>query len=380
MIVYCERDYKWDLGEYILTPLHTMNKEMETINGRLNPKNNVLTINYKKGKATVRCADGGVRIYEGKKAGIKDSLAKSIPDLKRSVVCYLLQEEISPSGQRTSYYYHDYSEGKPKRIEITKTNPSRTKEYASLSIRKSESKSPFSVEVLSSDSRRITYEWHSFKDQDYLASVSNGTTVLDEISYIKTRRGQGASINQINSWGEEELQVEYYRPNSEHKELKWKKYPDEKSYEIDKVKSISKCGVMLATFSYTLDTTDVRDGDDILTRYHHRDGLLQEIEYFDETQELYSSQKFIWNKHNLIAKVMKDGNGDAIFSKTLDCDDYGNILTESLYGNFSGKNPGPFQATETGVLIGAEKHTREYCYDPSSHLIIKEAEHNGLVH
>lgn len=380
MIVYGQRDYKWDLSEYILTPLDTMNREMETINGRLNPKNNVLTINYKKGQAIVKCADGGSRIYEGKKSGIKDILAPSIPDLKRNVVCYLLQEEISPSGQRTSYYYHDYSEGKPKRIEITKTNPSGTKQYSSLSIIKSGSKSPFSVEVTSSDSRRITYQGWAFKDQDYLASVSNGTTVLDDISYIKTRKGQGASINQINSWGEEELQVEYHRPNSEQNETKWKKNPDEKPYEIDKVKSISKCGVLLAKFSYMPDATDVRDCDNVLTRYHHQDGLLQEIEYFDETQELYSSQKFIWNEHNLIAKVMKTKNGDPVFSKTLECDDYGNILTESLYGNFSGKNPGPFQASETGELIGAEKHTREYCYDKTSHLIVEEAELNGLVH
>ena len=136
---------------------------------------------------------------------------------------------------------------------------------------------------------------------------------------------------------------------------------------------------MIATFEYSKGVTDVRDGEGFLTRYSYRDDELRLIEYFSENDTLYSSQKFIWEDRNLIAKVMCNAEGKGIFSKTFKYDSFGDIVEESFYGNFSGDCSESFEITEYGVLMGSEKYTKQYQYEEESRLLIFDQESNGLT-
>ena len=365
-------------GEQTLKAERKASYGFGVISGRLNPNNNTLYVNYKDGTAIVDCADGGRRIYKGSVRSFKDSFVDHIdPSLhpfERNLRHYLLQEEVSPSGQITLYEYGD------RTVKISQLNPSRTKTYSSVFIEELHHKPPFSIKITTSDQREIRYDGWSFKNQEYFNFVANGTSILDEISYTKTRKGRGASVKQLNSWGDEKLHIEYHKPLTVEDSELWEKKPYKKPYKIDKVKAISQCGNVIATFRYTRETTDVRDSSNVLTRYHHKDNELFLIEYFDANQELYSSQKFLWHDKNLIAKSMCNKTGEAVISKTFQYDEYGNIIKESLYGNFSGERRNSFDINAIGGLIGSERYSKEYDYEDKSHLLTLEREQNGLTH
>ncbi len=374
MVTYMpfEHDGGFDV---IMKPQKKSNQGFGLISGRLNPNNNILYINYKKGTAVVELADGGRRIYKGDPRSVLDAASdKNIFQFERDVRHYLLQEEISPSGQVTSY---DYSQ--LRKIKISKMNPNRTKTYSWAEIKSLNRSPPFIVEITTSDERIIRYEGWSFKGQEYLNFVANGCGIFDDFSYTKTKKGRGASLRLVKSWNNEVLHISYFEPPTVADGEKWTKYPHKAPPHMDKVSCIDCEGTIIATFGYAKGRTDVRDANSILTRYHY-DDQLNLIEYFDKAGELNSSQKFIWRKGNLIAKVMMDGDGNPIFSKTFEYDSYGNITNEALYGNFTGERCHTYTLKDNGALIGAEYFGKRYVYDKENHLLILEKENNGIFH
>ncbi len=376
MLTYRVTEQK-ELFDLTLKPEKRTGPSFGTISGRLNPNNNILTINYKKGVATLHLANGGKRIYKGDGRGVIDVIADhNINIFERSLRHYLLEEEISPSGQKTCYEYrNDY----PKGVKISTCNASGTKIYASILLEELGYHPSFSIKVTTSDQREIQYEGWSFKDQDYLSFVANGTTVLDEMSYKKTRKSRGCTLEKLHSWGDEKFHVIYYRPESQEDEEKWIKKPHKKPLKIDKVKSVHRLNTLLSSFIYFPDFTEVRDTNNTLRKYYHKDNNLTHIEYFDENENLYSVQKFFWHNHNLIAKVMCTPDGKGIFSKTIEYDSYSNVIKESLYGSFSGEKKGPYEINDNGSLMGSEKYINSFEYDEATHLLIREREGNGLT-
>jgi RHS repeat-associated protein len=366
-----------ELFDLTLKPEKRSGPSFGAISGRLNPNNNILNINYKEGSAILHLANGGKRIYKGEKRGVIDVVSdNNIHLLERRLRHYLLQEEISPSGQKTCYEYrNDY----PKGVKIFTCNLSGTKIYASINLEELHYSPPFSIKVTTSDQREIRYEGWSFKDLDYLSFVANATTVLDEMSYKKTRKSRGCALETLHSWGDEKLHVIYYEPDSREDEEKWIKKPHKKPLEIDKVKSVHRLNSLLSSFSYFPGLTEVRDENGILRKYYHKNNNLTLIEYFDENENLYSSQKFIWKDENLIAKVMCTADGKGLFSKTFEYDSYSNVLKESLYGSFSGEKEGPYEINDNGSLMGSEKYINSFEYDDLTHLLTLEREGNGLT-
>lgn len=359
MITYTasERNDEFDIT---LKPEKKSGQSFGVISGRLNSNNNILHINYKKGKAVIELANGGKRIYRGDHRGVRDALKDiNFYNFERKVRNYLLQEEISPSGQRTFYEYNDDL----SKIQITQSNSRGTKTYCHVEIKDQSQKPPFKVRIKTSDNRKIFYTGWSFKNQDYLETAESETGLSNIMSYRQTRKSRGASLERFTSHDNEELYIEYYRPQTNNESTKWEERPSKKPLHIDRVKSVSKQGQVIATFSYALGITDVRDCNNILTRYHYNDDELTLIEYFDESNQLYSSQRFFWEAKNLIAKAMCDAEGRTLFYKTLRYDSYDDIIEETLYGNFT----------------GSDHYSKRYEYDPKTHLLLTEKEDSGLI-
>lgn len=377
MLVYKVFEQK-ELFELTLKPEKKSGPCFGKISGRLNPSNNILHINYKEGRATLHLANGGKRIYKGDGRGLIDVASdNNINLLERRLRNYLLVEEISPSLQKTIYEYkNDY----PKGVKISSCNPNGSKVYAFINLEELHYSPPFLIKVTTSDQREITYEGVSFDNVDYLSFAANKTSILDEMSYKASRKKNRLALETLSSWSDEKLHITYYKPQNSQEEEKWIKKPHKKPFQIDKVESVQRQGLLLSSFAYFPEFTEVRDANNALRRYHHKNGNLTLIEYFNENEELYSSQMFIWQNENLIAKVLCTPDGKGLFSKTFTYDAFRNVTKESLYGNFSGLKEGPFEINENGSLIGAEKYINTFSYDEISHLLILEREGNGLTH
>jgi RHS repeat-associated protein len=350
------------------------------ISGLNNPKNHELEINYKKGKATLKLADGSRRIYKGRERGIVDHLAdKAVINVERDIRNYLLQEEISASGQVTCYEYIEGIEKGIIKILMSKKNPAKTKTYSWILLEKIRTKTPFKYKVTTSDQREVFYEGMVDKDCEYLTCVDNKMNISDEYSYTKLRSSRGSSLKKIKSFGKDALEVEYYKPEKSSDEDKWKKKPYRVPIHIDKVKSISVASSLKASFEYKENLTLVRDALGILTKYHFDKDKLQLIEYFDEKDVLYSAQKFVWESNRLIAKYVTDKIGNILLGKLLSYDSFGNIVFETLIGNISGECKDPIIAREDSTPIGGEKYSKKYTYDEKTHFLTSEREDNGLL-
>jgi RHS repeat-associated protein len=350
------------------------------ISGFNNPKNNILEINYKKGKAKLKLANGAYRIYKGKPRNIVDHLAdKAVINLERDIRNYLLQEEVSPSGQVTTYEYFEGIGSGIRKILISKKNPSKTKTYCSMQIEKVSNSPPFKIKITTSDMREAYYEGLIFRNGEYLNFITNGMNISDEYSYEKLRTSRGASLKSIKSYGNETIRVDYYKPEKSSDGEKWKKKPYKKPYEIDKVKAIYVAGNLKATFSYKEGVTEVRDSEGTLTKYYFDQNKLYCIEYYRELDELYSVQKFVWENDRLNAKYVLDKDNNILLGKLIHYNDFGNITHEILIGNISGEAKDSVIAKVNCPPIGGEKYSKKYTYDPETHLLISEREDNGLL-
>lgn len=332
------------------------------ISGRFNPNNHRLHLNYKKGNATVYLADGGKRIYKGTPRSFKDKIVDSHTyDFERNLRYYLLQEAVSPSGQRTVFRY----EYEGKHIHVTQYNPKGTKIYASIVIEQMNTESPYCIFVLSNTGQYVKYTGNSFKKQNTLSSVETTSDPSQLLTYSPMRRGQEAVLDRIFVQGQEQLYVDYYRPSNKEDGKEWERSPHLKPFEIDRVKTISQRGQCIASFTYVPGITDLRDANHILTRYHYRDENLLLIEYFDKDDQLYCSQKFTWQAGHLIERAMCNSNEEMIFSKFFVYDDYGNVIQESIHGNLTGKSSN-------------ESYSKWYRYDQRN-LLVEEREESGLL-
>jgi RHS repeat-associated protein len=324
------------------------------ISGLTNPKNHRIELNFKKGKALVYLANGGYRIYKGEYFSVRDNLKNfSVPLAERKLRYYRLEEERLPSGHYILYQYQDQK--KSQLLTISLVDPTKTKRYAQIEffIGREEQN------VFSQRGKLVDYKSFKSKERRYLEKVELLGKPKQLFGYKESSKGRTDLLETMSIGGLEELRVEYYKNN--------------------KVQAIKRLGVSGAQFFYEPNFTDVRNAQNILTRYHHSDGNLHYIEYFDEKEDLVSTQKFFWSNGYLVGKAMCNSEGMGVFSKIFSYDDFGNVIEESLYGNLSGLYPASFEIDEWGRLQDAEKYTKIYRYDNNSHLLIEE-EDKGLIY
>jgi RHS repeat-associated protein len=339
------------------------------LSAKTNTDNNLLLLNTHSGEAILYLPSGGWRHYKGKKFSHESAFHS-----------YRLISETSASRHVILYSYdrdHDI-----KRIALT--NQAYSKTFASLDFNLERTKTPYRFQIRTSDEKIVRYQALKYKERDYLSEVESNFRPKEITTYYPSRKGLGARMSGWNVGGVSQFRVTYFLPDTIKKEKKWEKHPEEKEFSIDKVSSLeAPLGIdgeliPIAHFSYAPNLTEVRDVDHCLIRYRHEGGKLLSVEYFDKEDKPVSSLKLLWNDRQLKAKILCDGAGQPHFSKTFRMDGAGNVLEETLWGNFSAAQEAPFILKEDGSLEGAESYQKRYRYHLNR--CIFEEEDAGLTY
>jgi YD repeat-containing protein len=376
-------DHKRSDGRtYVYRASKEILKNAMVYNGRQNLHKYKLAFDKKTGKATLHLPDGSYRIYRGRKFhSWKKSHFISFQKETTAKLYYKLEQEVLPSRHVVSYTYDRYH----GLTDVCLQNPAGNKTFASYHITAHDFHTPhYQLEIHTSDHKTITYEALNCKNVGYLSKV-NSAKRNEENAYLKERRGIGARLKQILFDNHLEVQVDYYCPNDRNADKRWEDHPDKKPFEADKVRFLSTPTgphaqlTRLAEFFYQPHLTDVRDVNYRLTRFHHDKGKITAIEYFDGADQLYSVLRFVWKDNFLMSKIMLDSLGNPFLSKTFAYDSAGNIIQETLWGNFTG-NCSSLSVNPDGSLSGADHYTKSYTYLPHFNLPIVEEEEGGLTY
>ena len=128
----------------------------------------------------------------------------------------------------------------------------------------------------------------------------------------------------------------------------------------------------------------VYDAHKVKTDYHWDDELrLTHVMRYTNAGSPYSMDRLFWGQTgstshgNIVSRVFSAGEN--LFCRCYFYDDRGNVLSEKIYGNLSGKNTQPLTIDSYGMPIenGCEKHEKFYLYDQSPmNLLSAEAEGN----
>ncbi len=345
------------------------------LNRRTNVQNNLLQIDLKAGVAILFLPDGGQRIYQG------PSLHK-YNEKNWGKTFYLLDTELLPSGHQLRYI-HDTKTTHLKRIEST--NPSGSKVFATVNIDYLELKKgkPFEIRFRASDGKQLHYKTTCHENRNYINEMQSNCRPHEKFNLTPGRKGIGARLASIDLGGKEPFSVQYYLPSKKSQDRKWAKYPEQKEFHIDKVEKIlAPVGpkgekVTIAHFSYFPNRTDARDAEGLLVRYHHDAERLTLIEYFDEKDQLRSSQKFYWEEKELRCKAMLDERQQLLFAKTF-VYDAGNVVEEVLWGYLTGNETAPLQIDTQGRCSGGENFRKTYSYYKDQFNLLKiENEEDG---
>jgi RHS repeat-associated protein len=362
--------------EIVLKPEISSSKSYGKVSGRSDLNHKQLYIHFKKGKAELTLPDGSVLHYKG--SAIRDYRMAG----PRASSYYRLVSEEWPSKHKLHYSY----DGDKRLSKVSLTNPAENKTFASVEFELEKTKTPYKFRALTSDGKVMKYKFLEHKERDYLSELQTSCGPQEKCEYTEGRGGQGARICGLHFDGKLQLRVHYYLPENDREDKKWRNHPEKKSFSADKVKKlegpIGPNGEMIpiAKFIYEPNHTDVRDCENLLIRYHHHEGSLKRIEYFDENDRLASTMKFIWNEKKMVAKVEQDASKQPLFSKTFQYDSAGNIKKEVLWGNLSGEASGPYSLNPDGSLDHAESYQRKYTYKMPYNLLVKEEEEDGLTY
>lgn len=358
-----------------LKPTNSISQASGKLSSRRNSQNNLLQIDLKEGVATLFLPDGGERIYRG--PSLHEYNRKS---LEKSF--YLLDTEKLPSGHYLRYI-HDKKTTHLNRIEST--NPTGQKVYAAVDIDyfKSEKRKPFEIKFRASDGKQLHYKATRHEDREYIYEMQSNCRPPEKFNLIPGRKGIGGRLASIDLSGKEPFWVQYYLPSNMAQERKWAEKPDQKEFHIDKVEKISAPvgpsgeKITIAYFSYYPNRTDVRDAEGLLIRYHHDSERLTLIQYFNEKDQLRSSQKFYWEGTELRCKAMFDESHQPLFAKTF-IYDAGNVVEEVLWGYLTGNETPPLQIDDQGQCNGAETYRKTYSYYKDQFNLLKtENEEEG---
>lgn len=295
------------------------------ISGRSNPQNNLIKVDNKKMTFHVYLADGGERIYHGSK--------KLFPGGN----FFRLVFETLPSGHSMNYFYD-----KSLNLNlITIGAPNNKKVFSEIKFDYVRTERPLAFRIKTSEGNTLEYTSLEFEKRDYINRVSSNFRPFEMSHYIPSRKGLGARIKSVELGGKSQLQVTYYKPRTKKEENKWLEKEKVKPFHIDKVSSVQEAigdnGGLITTarFEYSSDCTNVRDIENLLTRYHYHDGKILSIEHFGEKDHFFSDTKYLWENGFLKSKTFITEKGPE-FSKTFLYDDKGNVIKETFSGNITG--------------------------------------------
>lgn len=345
--------------------------QISQLSGRFNPQNTLIRLNLEHGIATVFLANGGISVYKGVR------LHKPDPSFSILKCYYLLETETLPSQHKIHYHYDCYR----NLYKIETTNPSGQKVYSSISF--VFSKSDATLKVSTSDHKELCYRCIPFEKRDYINDVTSNCRLSEKVQFAPGRRETGCRMTKLEIGGKEQFTVNYYAANNKKLEQRWIEKPNETPLHIDKVQSLqSSIGpngekITVAQFSYSPNLTEVRDSENLLTRYHHDGKKLLKIESYQKNDILFSYQQFYWKGSRLCCKAMFDEQGRTLFAKTFAYDEFGNVIEEILWGQLTGGKSSPLVINQEGAPAGGESYKKTYSYLKNFNLPLTETEEEG---
>jgi RHS repeat-associated protein len=360
---------------YYYKPEQRKGPHSGVLSARNNPDNNVLRLYVdKRGPKdfdiTIFLPNGGERHYT------KLSKKKGEPNLERFY--YKLVWENLPSKLRLDYCY----DNKDRLISIDVKNPTMDKILSWVKFDLIKTDVPYRFKMYTSDNHSLIYQAQESDHRDYLKEVQKDSYKKECFSYGKGSKEQGSRIEEITLDGRVEAKV-HYNDSSKHywsRDAKfYKKYP-----EVDRVQRLEAPlgphGEMhtLAEFSYFPGKTEVMDAEGAITHYYYEDDRIMQINKFHRGGELHSSLKFLWKDHRLVAKVLCDAQGNALFSRTFSYDVRGNVQEETLWGQITGHAQGHFEIQQDGSLSHAECVKKFYKEHHPKFNVVLEEEEEGL--
>jgi YD repeat-containing protein len=333
------------------------------LNVRTNPQYNTLELNEATGEAKLFLPNGGTRVYQGIKL-------KNINYEINKQVFYTLKTETLPSKHQLRFQY----DNKTNLEKIESTNPSGKKIYASMVFNFVEKqKQPFQLTVTTSDDKKIEYHSILHDGRRYISELKSSGKPKEAAYYHIGKKNILPRVSSFDLAGKQQLKVNYYLPGVSGAD----------KTNLNRVESIfSPVGpkgesTKVAGFKYFAHSTDVRDAEGLLIRYHHDGKKLHCIEYFDGKEILRSSQKFYYEGEYLRCKAMFDGTNQPVFAKTFKYSG-GNVEEECLWGCLSGEEVPPLQIDAEGKPAGAECYKKTYTYY-ADNLLKTESEEEGVT-
>ncbi|MCH9619009.1 MAG: hypothetical protein SP4CHLAM5_11530 [Chlamydiia bacterium] len=334
------------------------NKHNVHIKSARNDFNNQKFIFDRRNKtATLHLANGGKRLY---KVSVPRSFSDRVFHIYRGLGYeYTLSEETLPSGQKITYSYDANS------VTISVVSPSGNKVFSSINLLQKKPAPHLHVQANCSDGKKVDYHAHHWMKRSYLRKVTSIGFKDEFFSYIEDHVKPIYWLNKLDSPMYGDLDITYYlqacvRERMTYENLTPQIIPINQPVQDFKVKRIHKKGVLLASFHYEKNLTEVRDANNVLTKYHHSHGALDKIERFTKNDTLYSTERYIWKNNNLAGKEFCDGNSRVLYSQKFIYDTHKNLIYESFSSN-------------------GQSHSKWYTYN-DKHLLIKQVEEDGLTY
>ena len=123
--------------------------------------------------------------------------------------------------------------------------------------------------------------------------------------------------------------------------------------------------------------TEVFDAYQHLTRYYANENRrLMAIERYTGSKpyHLYSTERLFWGRYGrLRCRALLDGQGKPHLCIQYEYDKEGNVTTETIWGNLTGREDNPLQLSPQGIPSGGDNWKRHYTYSQDGfHLKLSE--------
>jgi RHS repeat-associated protein len=349
-----------------------------------------------KGKSfTLYAADGTKRRYDHFLHQEKMELSlvgKFYPGYR-----YKLVSETFPDGH-TIHYHRDHQDSL---VQITTTNWSGSKTYASLTIpgitpqgrtvtgsdgrsltikSRADSGDHFTYAIISPDFPQENLDWERKKQHSsaeelkwpYLQAIRLPAHRQVHIAYAPiphSKKTVETLLAHLNHQIDELEAIAKHKPKDDEYKQKRERLKHEKNTLTNRglppshfiVKSLSapvgEGSEAITTHTFHIDQQNksslVTDAQGNQTTYFwNNDYRLTQIVRYRGSQEIYNSERFVWEGTNLKCKYLLDQDSHPLSARTYQYDEWGNVIEEVFYGHLSGEKAPELQIGPDGLPLG----------------------------
>ena len=284
---------------------------------------------------------------------------ENLAELLTDEIYYLLEKEILPNGNVLRYSY----DGRYRLSALKALNPAETKTFSWLHFTYY---NPYLIDsdfdIYTSDGMLLQYRLEKRKKKVFLKSLKSSSGLNESYSYFPEKNHN--LLKTVFCRGKT-YTFEYYPIKSGH-DFKVKTVLLHKKNQL----------VPLYKLAYKPGSTEVIDiAGQKKVFFYDAQGRIGKIEYYTLQNKLSHSDKFIFSKEDkLIAKYRLDQNQKTFSALTFKYDKQGNLISEQLIGNLSGKNCSPLKFKPDGLplLENVESHLKTWSYNSENQPVLEE--------